>query len=192
MKKNFRRLQHGRWGSRCIVMFGILLAPSLAHSEPARADVAPRDWHAGVNLRTDFGAHLLRLGGGVRFGRLSTIVVVDPLVLSDGEHDLDLLAEWLFVPGGWALLAGWRASSIGLYEGRQWQEKAVLGVGAGLPPLGGGRIRGRLGLEVAALIVKHGGGLPTDVITLSTRTKGGLEDRVHLGLFVRFEYAAGF
>lgn len=173
-------------------MLAVLLAPSPGLAAPARADGGQRDWHAGINLRTDLGAHPLRLGGGLRFCRLNTIVAIDPMVLSDGQHDLDVLAEWLFAPGGWALLGGWRASSISLHDGVQWQEKLVLGASAGLPSLGGGRVRGRVGFELAALIVKHGGGLPTDTISFGTRTRGGLEDRLHFGLFVRFEYAAGF
>ncbi len=192
MANNSRVERSRRWLSSCCLVWMLSGSPTPAHAERARADSEPRDWCAGVNLRTDFGTHPLRLGGGVRFGHLSTVVAVDPMVLSDGEHDLDLLAEWLLASSGWAVLAGWRASSIDLHQGRQWQEKAVIGFSAALPSLVGGRIRGRLGLELTALVVKHGGGLPTDFISLGTRTRGGLEDRLHFGLFVRFEYAAGF
>jgi hypothetical protein len=177
---------------RYLLAIAVFLGPRLAHAEPARADGEQRDWHAGLNLRTDFGAHPLRVGGGVRFGQLNTVVAVDPMVLTDGQHDLDLLGEWLLAPGGWSLMGGWRASSIALDKGHQWQQKLVLGVAAGLPSLGGGRVRGRLGFELTTLLVKHGGGLPTDTISFGTRTRGGLEDRLHLGLFVRFEYATGF
>ena len=52
-----------------------------------------------------------------------------------------------------------RASSIALDGGRQWQHKLVLGVAAGLPAFGGGRVRGRVGFELTTLLVKHGGGL---------------------------------
>ncbi len=179
-------------GLRRILVLAVFLAPRATHAQPARADGAQRDWHAGINLRSDLGAHPLRLGGGVRFGRVNTVVAVDPMVLADGQHDLDVLGEWLLDPGGWSLMGGWRASTIALSGGHQWQQKLVLGAAAGLPPLGGGRVRGRLGFEMTTLIVKHGGGLPTDTISLGTRTRGGLEDRLHFGLFVRFEYAAGF
>src|SRR4026207_492203 len=49
----------------------------------------PRDWHAGLNLRTDFGTHPLRLDGGVRFDRFDVILVVDPMIWLDGQNDTD-------------------------------------------------------------------------------------------------------
>src|SRR4026209_1562524 len=54
----------------------------------------PRDWHAGLNLRTDFGTHPLRLDGGVRFGRLDTYLVLDPMFFLDGQADIDAVADF--------------------------------------------------------------------------------------------------
>ena len=53
----------------------------------------PRDWHIGLNLRTDFGTHPLRIDGGVRFDRFDVILVLDPMFWLDGQSDNDLLLD---------------------------------------------------------------------------------------------------
>jgi hypothetical protein len=149
---------------------------------PAAADEAPRAWHAGVALRTDLGTHFLRVAGGVRLAGWDTTVVLDPLVLFDDVHDLDVLAEPR-LGGGWAALLGVRATSIGLAEGRHWQDKVLVGASAELPSLGGGALRGRFGLELATLVVRHGGGVGTDWLNLGRSWSDGFQ----LGLFARME-----
>jgi len=161
-------------------------ANTTAWADAAKADSADRAWHAGVNVRSDFGTHPLRVTGGVRWGRIDTSIVVDPIVFSDGEHALDLAGEWLSPKADWGLMFGWRATSIAISSGHQWQQKVLVGVSAALPSLFGGQIRGRLGIEMAILMAKHGGGLPSDFFSLQV----GVNERFHTGLFLRFEYAS--
>jgi hypothetical protein len=169
-----------------VLLLGLAVA-GRADAHPAPADTEPRDWHAGVNLRTDFGTHALRVDGGVRWNRWDAILVLDPMIWIDGQHDLDLLGEWRFAEG-WAAVLGWRATSVGLADGRQWQEKSVLGVAGGLPALFGRRVRGQAGFECTVLWVKHGAGLPTETISASR----AIADQINFGMFARFEYASGF
>jgi hypothetical protein len=152
----------------------------------APADMqANRDWHVGLNLRTDFGTHPWRLDGGLRIRRFDFIVVVDPMVFLDGQHDLDLLATMEFAPG-WAYLAGWRATAIGLAGGTQWQQKSILGLVVAPQPLAHGHIRARFGVELDVLWVKHGGDLPTTTLDFQRDAL----DFVNFGMFARFEYAS--
>jgi hypothetical protein len=155
----------------------------------AEPSCAPRDWHAGLNLRTDFGTHPLRVDGGVRFGRFDFVLVLDPMVWLDGQSDNDLLVD-AGLGAGWSAFAGWRASSIGIADGRQWQEKSLLGLAGRLPSLLSGHLRAQWGLELAVLWVKHGGGLETD--TLSFESARHYLDAFNFGMFVRFEYASAF
>ena len=155
----------------------------LGASAPVAAE-CDRDWHAGVNLRTEFGTHPVRIDGGARFGRLDLILVLDPMFWTDGAIDVDLLATWRLSSAGWGALGGWRPSSIGLDEGRQFQHGLVLGFVGPLPRLG--PIRVSWGFEVVSILVKHGGGLPTDTIGTD------LGDDINLGMFVRFDHASSF
>ena len=164
-----------------------IVASGNARAAQALADAQTHDWHLGVNFRTDFGTHPLRIDGGVRWKQIDTILVLDPMFFTDGQHDIDLIAAWRFTEG-WAAFFGWRPTSIGLADGRQWQEKTLLGIMGELPALFWGHVRGHWGFELAVLWVKHGGGLPTDTIS-STRT---IADYINFGMFVRFEYARGF
>jgi hypothetical protein len=147
----------------------------------ARAD----EWHVGANMRTELSTHAFRLDGGYRFGRLDLIGVVDPMVWTDGELDLDALAEWQFNRCGYAALVGWRPSSIDVSTGRQFQETLLLGVTAPLPKLRWVELQ--VGVEVATVLVKHGGGLPTDVTSFSNSTEVG--DNVDISMFLRVGYA---
>ena len=176
----------------------VLEAPSSPASETALSEIArpctepscsPRDWHAGLNLRTDFGTHPVRIDGGVRFGRFDFVLVVDPMIWLDGQSDNDLLLD-LGLGSGWSALAGWRTSSIGIADGRQWQQKSLLGVAGRLPSLFRGHLRAQWGLELAVLWVKHGGGLETD--TLSFESPRHYLDAFNFGMFVRVEYASAF
>jgi hypothetical protein len=148
-----------------------------------------RDWHVGLNLRTDFGTHPLRIDGGARFDRFDVILVIDPMIWLDGQSDLDLMLD-VRVGAGWSGFVGWRASSIGIADGRQWQQKSLLGVAGRLPGLLSGHLRAQWGLELAVLWVKHGAGLETD--TISFDGPRHYLDNFNFGMFVRFEYASAF
>lgn len=168
---------------RLIAIALLALAASPAAAEPPGRDTAPRAWHAGVNLRPELGVHPLRLDGGVRFCRIDTIVVFDPWWWTDGVFDLDALAEWR--PGEtYSLLAGWRTTTVQLDEDAQHQERLLLGAGALLPAILGGNVRPHVGVEIAVLVAKHGGGLPTDGLPLDRTALGHLT----AGAFVRVEY----
>jgi hypothetical protein len=167
-----------RWAPRLLLLGALLL--------PARAR-ADRDWHAGVNLRSDLGVHQLRLDGGVRLGALDAILVVDPLYFTDGELDLDALVRWEPSRPGWALAGGWRAVFFELANGHRVHEQLLLGATAPLPmPFAG--VRAQLGLELAIVLVRHGAGLGTEGLAADSR----LGDLLQPGMFLRFELARGF
>jgi hypothetical protein len=156
--------------------------------EPIRAD--DRDWHVGLNLRSDIGTHSVRFDGGVRLGTLDLILVLDPMIWIDGQCDVDVIAQLLLGDSGWGLTAGWRPSSIALDDDRQFQEKALVGVVAELPVLAGGRIRAQWGAELSLLLVKHGGGLPADYLSLASGRD--VQDNLTTGMFLRISHAANF
>src|SRR3954470_5893935 len=142
--------------------------------------------HAGLNLRGDLGTHPIRIGGGYQFGRVDAELVLDPMFWTDGQVDTDLLAFWAPCSKGWGLVGGWRNSSIGILDGRQFQEKLIVGVGAPLPQIGH-HIRTRFHFELATVVVKHGGDLATDWISFASgRDFIGV---ANFGVFVSFEYA---
>jgi hypothetical protein len=154
-----------------------LTVPAVAH-----ADLAG---HAGLDLRVDSGAHPIRIAGGVDTGAVDVTLALDPMVVTDGQLDTDLFATYKLSASGWGLLAGWRDSAIGIQGGRQFQDKLLVGVAAPLPQLG--PIRSRFALELATVLVKHGGGLPTETIGFSQGRD--FVDLVNFGMFVTFEYA---
>ena len=169
----------GRTGvtmKRLTIVVAIAMAASVAH-----ADAPP--WHAGLDLRVDQGAHPIRVGGGVTFGSVDTLLVLDPMVVTDGQHDLDLLAS---IGERYSFVAGWRTTTIGLVDGHQFQEKLILGLGAPLPMMG--PVRARWAFELATVVVKHGGGLPSE--TISFASGRDFIDLINFGMFVTFEYAS--
>ncbi len=147
------------------------------------------DWHAGLNLRADSGAHPARLAGGIERGSLDVSAVLDPMVATDGLLDTDLYATWRVAGGGWGLLGGWRTSAIGIAGGHQLQEKLLLGLTGALPRLGCTPLRARWGFEMATVVVKHGADLPTDWISFGSPRDFG--DLINVGMFVTVEYAGG-
>src|SRR6185295_22244 len=118
---------------RLYFVVAILSLLSLARPRPADADIAG---HAGLNLRADNGAHPIRVMAGVDTGPLDLSLTLDPMVITDGQLDTDLLATWKITEGGWGIITGFRNTRIGILGGREFQEKLVLGIGAPLPLFG--------------------------------------------------------
>jgi hypothetical protein len=159
-------------------LVALVLLVGTAHADPS--------WHAGLNLRADLGTHPIRIGGGVQLGRVDATLVLDPMFWTDGQFDTDAFAFWAPCSRGWGLFGGWRLSTIGLVDGTQLQEKLLLGVGAPLPQIGE-HIRTRFHFELATVLVKHGGDLPTDWISFASGRD--FIDLINFGVFVSFEYA---
>jgi hypothetical protein len=168
---------------RAMTAMGLVVAwAAVARGEPAGTD---RAWHVGANLRTELSTHAVRIDGGVRLGRLDLIAVLDPLWWTDDEVDVDALATYRVGCAGYGVLLGWRPASIGLASGRQFQETLVLGAVGPLPRIG--PVELQFGVEAAVVLVKHGGGLPTDVTSFASSTEVG--DNVNISMFVRIGYA---
>ncbi len=151
----------------------------------ASAGADPTQWSTGLNVRADLGTHPIRAGGGLERGPLDVALVLDPMFWTDGQHDIDLLTSW-HPCDTWGGIAGWRVSTIGLAGGDQFQEKLVLGVSAHLPSIAWVRVR--WAFELAAVVVKHGGDLPTDWISFESGRD--YIDLLNFGMFVRFDYVS--
>ncbi len=165
------------------------LAALLLLMTPAAAAASPPDlWHVGVNARTELGVHPLRLGAGVQRGAWDLTVVLDPMVLTDGEHDLDLIGQRRLGHSRWTALGGLRWTAIGIADGRQSQDRLFVGVGAPLAGGDGTRFQVRWAVEASMLIVKHGAGLPTAWVSLASNRD--YVDRVALGMFVTVDHAS--
>jgi len=149
---------------------------SMAHAE--------QSLHAGLDVRTDLGTHHTRLPLGVRTCQWDTTLVLDPMAVLDGEHDLDLFVE-RYLGQHVAMLAGYRWSAIAVDEGTHHQQRTTLGVTGVGPSFFGERLLTKFSLEVATLWVKHGGGAETQWISADRN----LLDHFSFGLFVRIEYA---
>ena len=159
-------------------------APAPAPTSPAPA---PLSWdiHGGVNLRTDLGVHPLRLDGGVRIGSFDSVLVLDPMFFTDGQASTDLLLQYRS-DVGIAGMAGWRTTTLQAIDGLQFQQNLLLGVGLDFPRFFDGAVRGQWGLELATMIVKHGGGLPEEVISFASGRH--YIDLVNFAMFARFEF----
>lgn len=144
-------------------------------------------FQAGVNLRTDLGAHPLRLDAALRMGDVDLIAVIDPMALGDGQFDGDLLVGWRPFGFPWGALVGWRTTAIGLQGGTQMQQRLLLGATADLPSIFDA-IRASWGLEMAAVLVRHGGGLPTETIGFSSGRH--YIDYLNFGMFLRIHFEA--
>ena len=158
-----------------------LLLVALAGRASAEPD---RAWHAGTNLRSELSTHAFRVDGGVRLGRVDLIGVLDPMVVADGEMDLDALVSYRINRCGYRAFAGWRAATIALADGRQFQETLLLGAMAPLPKLG--PLDLQFGVELATVLVKHGGGVPTDWTSFSSSSELG--DNINISMFLRIGY----
>jgi len=168
---------------RALVVIVWLAGVAAAEGEHASA---PEDaWHVGTNLRTELSTHALRLDGGVRLGRLDLIGVIDPMVFLDGEMDLDAIATWRVNRCGYNVLGGWRAATISLSGGRQFQETLLVGGTGPLPQLG--PLELQFGIEMAVVLAKHGGGVPSEWTSFGSSTDIG--DNMNLSMFLRIGYA---
>jgi hypothetical protein len=148
---------------------------------------ARADWHAGANLRADSGAHPIRAGAGLDEGAFDISLALDPMIVFDGQMDTDVLATKRVSDGDWGVFGGWRTSMIGIAGGRQFQEKAVVGLSGALPEITCA-LRARWSFELATVVVKHGAGLPTDWISFAEGRD--FVDLVNFGMFVTVEYVA--
>ena len=169
----------------------VMAAPATARAQEVDGDDDEllRLWHTGLNLRTDTGAHRVRVDAGVRLGPIDLTAVLDPKVFIDRrQNDSDLVAEYMFRPDGWAALAGWRFTQVSIDRGTQFHHMVLVGVSGGLPRLLGA-IYPRFGLELEANVLRHGAGLETDGISLASERH--YLDLVSANLFLRFDYAVG-
>ncbi|MFH1810398.1 MAG: hypothetical protein ABIJ09_16775 [Pseudomonadota bacterium] len=162
--------------------------PADPSSAPATAQPLDEDkslrLHGGLNLRTDVGVHPIRLDAGAQWKDLDMLLVVDPMVLLDGQMSSDFIAQWRSDLGV-ALFGGWRLSTIPLLEGAQFQHNLLLGAGAELPRWFGGLLGGQVGLEMSSVLLKHGGGIPAETISFASGRH--YIDLVNLALFLRLE-----
>jgi hypothetical protein len=151
----------------------------LARASPAQAD----EWHVGLNLRPELAVRPVRIGGGLRLGAIDLAAVVDPVFWIDGIADSDLVAAWWF-PAGFSIVSGWRPTAVDLGDGYQWQHRLLVGAAAALPELPIG-LRAHAGFEIALLLLKHGGGLPSDGLSFDRSAA----DHVSMGAFLQVDYA---
>ncbi len=140
--------------------------------------------HIGLDGRTDLGTHHARLPVGYRAGAWDTTLVLDPLVVLDGQHDFDLIVE-RYVGPRVGLLGGYRWSALAVDSGLHHQHRTLLGATAVGPSFLDDQLRTKFSFEVATLWAKHGGGVDTNWISADRN----LIDSFSLGLFVRIEYA---
>jgi len=176
------------WGGRLVALFGVtvvMVATNVARAECPEAAATPppceTHWHAGVDVRTDLGTHPIRLPFGVRRANWDGTLVLDPYAFLDGQHDMDILAQWMFGPRV-GLLFGWRWTVISVHNDWLHQERSLVGI-TGMGPKFG-PVQTSASLELAVLWVKHGAGTMTEWISADRN----LLDHFGFGLFVRFDY----
>jgi hypothetical protein len=180
--KPLERDHRGTFLAMRVLIVVASVAASLAMARPVRADA---DLHGGLNLRADNGAHQIRVMAGIDTGPFDISLTVDPMVITDGQLDTDLLTTTRLTDGGWGLLVGWRNTRIGILGGNEFQEKLLLGIGAPLPLFGDLSVRMRWAFESAVVVVKHGGNLPTDWISFEQGRD--FVDLINFGMYVTFE-----
>lgn len=173
----------------CLLIGSLLLVGSSAASAltPPGSRDAPgsKSFNAGLNLRTDLGAHPLRVDLGFRTRRTDYLLVLDPMFWTDGQSSTDFIFGWRFA-NRVQPIAGWRLNTIKLPESRQFQQNLLLGVALDLPSFWRDRLRGQWGFEMAMTLFKHGGGVPTE--TISFASARSYLDLVNFGMFARFDF----
>jgi hypothetical protein len=167
--------------TRLWLVLSVLYATAAA--EPSR------DWHAGANLRTDFGARFYRIDFGVRLDRLDLIVVTDPYGVVAGDYDLDAIARY-DIGGQWSVWGGARETVVPIGRDRQYTEKALVGISGLMPSLGTKYFRVHGGVELAVHVHSHGGGIMDSWVCVDSPTCR--KDHFVFGLFGRFEFASAF
>jgi hypothetical protein len=85
--------------------------------------------------------------------------------------------------------AGWRLNTVPLVGTSQLQQNLLLGAGLPFPKFFGDRVTGQWGLELAMMLVKHGGDLPAE--TIAFKSGRHYIDFVNFGMFARFDYNLG-
>jgi hypothetical protein len=160
------------------VMIVLLLLAGSARAE---------QWvHAGLDMRTDLGAHHTRVPLGIRTSSWDGTIVIDPMFVLDGQHDLDLIGEYYFGPRI-GVFVGWRWSALRVADGVHHQQRSIVGITGVGPSFFDEALRTSASLELATLWLKHGGGVEMDWISADRN----LHDSFGLGLFIRVEYARG-
>lgn len=153
-------------------------------AETAHAEEDVHELQLGLNVRTDLGVHFARIDAGWHRNRLGLLLVVDPMFWTDGQTFTDLVGYYM----GNVLqpYVGWRLATIALAEGAQLQENLLLGFALPFPRFWGGRFGGQWGFELAMMLVKHGGGLPSESISFESGRH--YIDFVNFGMYARFDY----
>ena len=160
--------------------------PAVASAEEGGCDCAPTV-EVGANLRTDFGVHFLRLDAAFSTQRFRALLVVDPMFWTDGQTSTDVIGFYRF--SRFEPYAGWRLNTIPIVEGSQLQHNLLLGTALGFGDFWGGRISGQWGFEMAMMLYKHGGGVPSN--TIQFRSGRYYIDFINFGMFARFHYNIG-
>src|SRR5882672_8187480 len=71
---------------------------------PAGSADADIGGHAGLNQRADNSAHPIRVMAGIDTGAVDLSLTLDPMVITDGQLDTDVLATWKVTDGGWGII----------------------------------------------------------------------------------------
>jgi len=164
-------------------------AAARAGADVARGDQGPRGWYAGLDLRSDYGTHLVRTSLGARFRCFAATLVLDPKVFFDPkQNDIDALFEWVVRPGTAAVFGGTRLTQLSIDRGSQFHHMALVGVSGSLPALLDRRVRSSFGIELEMTVVRHGAGIETSWIGFGEERD--YRDLFSLNLLLRLEYAA--
>ena len=191
MQQNFNDTWR-RWATAVIMTTClVLLAGAATAEEPATDSGAETTSETqemvvefGANLRTDLGVRAVRLDVGWRMPSFRLLAVVDPMWWFDGRTTTDLIGFWRtrhLQP-----LVGWRLQSVPLVDGSQFQHNLVVGTALSFPEFFDGRLGGQWGIEMATMVVKHGGGVAGDRCRADSARH--YLDRVSFGMFARFHY----
>lgn len=178
---------HTRLSSFALLIVMLGLSPQAMATEPPidKSDPAPHSLGVGLNLRTDLGAHPLRVDLVWRTAHTDLALVLDPMFWTDGQSSTDLMVSFL-LKNRLQPLVGWRLNTIKLPEARQLQHNLVAGLGLALPSFWRDRLKGQWGFELATTLVKHAGGLPAE--TISFASARSYLDLVNFGMFARFDF----
>ena len=130
---------------------------SIALLVAALCGTADAGGFVGGTLTDRAALHVVRIGAGLQVGRWTARATVDPMVLSDGQHTLDVAGE-IAVGRGIALSLGWRDTTIGVDGGTRNYHSVVVAASAPLVKADWIELRG--GIEFSQLVVAHGADAP--------------------------------